>query len=373
VLLCTVALAAFAPLGCGDDSDSDDSGGGAASGSSASDSGSKAQYTEPAKKYMAPIESWPGPTSGPKAQPDKKVTMITCSFAVEGCKLPADTVPALREALGWSINAVDGQGNPKVYNQAIQSAINQNADGIVLIGISSAVVAAQLKAARQAGIVVASWDSANEPASDGVTINVDAPGELQGQVLASYLISETEGETKALVVDDPEFNAVVAWVKGATETFEDCATCTIEESFDIAAADIATNVPKQFVATLRQHPDINVIVAPYNAAIIPTVPAMAAAGVGDQAKMGTFSAIKAGFTFLEQKKLAALVAEPHQWGTWATFDQMNRVFADQPQVEQNVPIRLFTDTEPADELPSGGEWDGDIDYQSYFTRIWSGE
>jgi len=369
-------LAAAVVAGCGGTSSSSSSPATATSSDAAStttsaSSSGVSQYSALAQKYEAPNTTWPGPTTGPKAQPGKTVMMITCSFAVEGCKLPADTVPALEKAIGWKIDVVDGQSSPQVYDNSIQTAINQHMNGIVLIGIASSLVANELKKAREAGLVVASWDSANTPSPDGVNINVDAPGELQGQVLASYLIAQTNGHTDAYVVNDPEFNAVIAWVKGATQTLQNCSTCRIVQSTTIAAADLATTVPGQFVQTLRQNPQINVVVAPYNAAILAVIPAMESAGVLSRVKMGTFSAITAGFTFLHENKLDALIAEPHQWGTWAAFDEMNRVFAHQPQVLENVPIRLFTSANPGS-LPTGGDWEGDVNYQQYFEKIWSG-
>ena len=67
--------------------------------------------------------------------------------------------------------------------------------------------------------------------------------------------------------------------------------------------------------------------------------------------------------------LTATVAEPHGWGVWATFDNMNRVFAGEPAVEQNVPIRLITQANVGD-IPEGEAWDGDdVDYKAVIVEL----
>jgi ribose transport system substrate-binding protein len=357
------ALVVTALQGCGSDDEQEPR---AARGSADVE-----QYERAAREVMQPVDAWRGPTEGPRAQPGKRVMFLSCGFAAEGCKRPADAAREAGEALGWDVDVVDGKFDPKVYNRAIQQAVDQRVDAILLNAISSEAVAESLKRARGAGIPVGSWDSANEPSENGVSFEVDVPNDQEGRALASYMIWKTEGDTTAYLLHAPEFKATVAWVNGAKEALEGCPTCRIAKEDQMAAADAASRVPQITVASLRENPDINTVIGPYDAALLAAVPSMQQAGVLDRVNVGAFNGISPWLEFLRQGRVAATVAEPQEWGTWAMFDNVNRILAGQKPVEQNVPIRLIT-AENIGELPTGEAWQGDVDFRAEYRRIWSG-
>lgn len=366
--LTATAMAATAAVamaaGCGSDS-------GEGSSTASASTADVAKYEAAARKAMEPVTAWPGPKSGPKAEAGKRILFLSCGFAAEGCKRPADAAARAGDVLGWDVEVVDGKFDPKIYNRAIQQAVDQRVDGIILNAISSEAVAESLERARAAGIPVGSWDSANTPSDDGVTFEVDVPNQAEGRALANYLIWQTGGDTTAYLLQAPEFKACVAWVNGAKEVLEGCATCKIAKEDQMAAADAASRVPQLVVASLRENPDINAVVGPYDAALLAAIPSMKQAGVLDGVEVGSFNGISPWLQYLRDGMASATVAEPQEWGTWAAFDNMNRVLAGEEPVKQNIPIRLITQ-ENVGELPDGEAWQGDIDFAAEYERIWSG-
>lgn len=330
-----------------------------------------AQYQETAEKAMEPITEWPGPDSGPVAQEGKRVMWVSGGLASEGFKAPADAAADAAEVLGWDLNVQDGQFDPRLYNRLIQEAVDQNYDAILLNGITVEAVAEAVKRARDAGIVVGSWDGGNKPSEDGVSFEVEYPVYEQGVALASYLIWKSEGDAHGYFVEAPEYNIIMGWVAGARDTFEDCATCTVVRTDQFTAADHDTRLPSMVTSALRSNPNINVLVGGYDAALYATIPAMRSAGFED-VKIGSFNANQRMAQFIRDGEALASVAEPFAWGAWASFDNLNRIFAGEEPVDQGIPFRLIT-AENVSDIEPNTNWDGDIDFASHFTKIWTGQ
>lgn len=321
---------------------------------------------------MERVTSFEGPTTGPAAQPDKDVVFLACGFAGEGCLTSAEGAASAGKALGWNVKLVDGKFDPRVFSRTIQEAIDQKVDGIVIDAIDADAVAGPIKAAREAGIVVGSYDSRNDPSETGVSFDVRMSFPRQGEALAAYMIWQTKGDAQPFILNSPEFKGTAEWTAFAKSTFEECSSCTIVGTQDFTASVAATQLPPLAVTTKRQNPGMNVLTVPYDAAVLPIIPSMAQAGILDEVKVGTFNATRPSVALIRKGELTATVAEPHGWGVWATMDNMNRVFAGEEPVEQNIPIRLIT-ADNVDEIPEGQAWDGDIDYQSEYLKIWEGK
>lgn len=331
-----------------------------------------APYQEIAEKAMEPVTEFTGPTEGPAAQAGKKVVFLACGFEAEGCNLPGQAAAKAGEALGWDVKVVDGQFDPTVYSRTIQEAIDDGADGIILDAVSAQAVAGQVKAAREAGLVVGSYDSLNEVSETGVSFDVVADLEGQGEAMAAYMIWKNEGKANAYVLNAPEFTAPTAWTKKAQKDIEDCSSCTVIGTQEFTAGDAATRLPQLTVSLAQQHQDMNVLIASYDAAMLASIPSLDQAGALDRVMVGTFNGVSPALDLIRKGQLAASVGGAMEWGVWATMDNMNRLFAGEEAIEQNVPIRLIT-AENIDTIEPGGPWTGDIDYAAAYEAIWNGQ
>ena len=349
--------------------------GGGSSGSTKSDSPAAdvAKYQATAETAMKPITAFTGPTTGPAAESNKKIVFLACGFAGEGCLTASQAAAGAGEALGWQVKTVDGKFDPRVFARTIQEAIDQKVDGIIVDAVDANAVAGPIKKARAAGIVVGSYDSRNEPSDTGVSFDVRMAFPEQGQALASYMIWKTNGDAQPFLLNSPEFKGTAEWTAAAKTVFEDCSSCKIAGTQDFTASVAATQLPPLAVSVKRQNPGMNALLVPYDAAVLPIIPSMKQAGILDKVRVGTFNATKPSVALIRKGDLTATVAEPHGWGVWATMDNMNRVFAGQPAVEQNIPIRLITKAN-VDSIPEGEAWDGDdVDYKAAYKAIWGGK
>jgi ribose transport system substrate-binding protein len=329
-------------------------------------------YQAGAEEAMKPVEAFTGPTEGPAAVKGKKVVFITCGFEAEGCNLPGKAAAEAGKALGWDVTVVDGKFDPRVQSRAVQNAIDEKADGIIIDSIDADAISGPIKAAREAGLVVGSYDSGNTPSETGVNYEVQASIEGQGKAMSDYMIWKTEGKTNAFVLNSPEFKSVFKWTEAAQNNIADCASCKVVGSQNFQAGEVATRLPQLTVSSVRQNPDVNVMIASYDAAMLASIPSMDQAGVLKDVMVGTFNGISPAIDLIRKGQLTASVGGAMEWGAWAALDNMNRVLAGEEAVEQNIPVRLIT-AENVDTIEEGKPWSGDIDFRAEYEKIWNGK
>lgn len=328
-------------------------------------------YKAAAEKAMNPASEWKGPVSGPAAKAGAKVMFIACGFAAEGCKGPADAAEEAGAAIGWKVTVLDGKFDPQIYSRSINQAIDQKYDAIILDAISADAVAEPLKAARKAGIVVGSFDGANTPSDTGVNFEVDEPLKEQGENMANYMIWKTGGKAQVSLLNAPEFNVVNTWMTAAKDTFLKCGTCAVNKEDQFVSSDAATRIPTLISSNLRQNPNMNVVIGGYDAALISAIPTMTATPE-KPVLIGGFNGISPMLQFIRDGKANATSAVAMKWGTWAAFDNVNRLLQGKPIVEQKIPTRLIT-AENVKDIAPGAQWDGDADYKTTFKNIWAGK
>src|SRR6266536_4616025 len=98
----------------------------------------------------------------------------------------ADTATKAAAEMGWKATVADGKGDPSVWSQAMQNFVNQRVDGIITLAVDPAPIAAQLRAAKEAGIpVIATGITVSDP---GQFAAVYAPDDAEfGRVLAANM------------------------------------------------------------------------------------------------------------------------------------------------------------------------------------------
>lgn len=355
------------------------SGGGAASGALAAFEAKAQQAVDAAMAPQTP-QTAPVPTGGPTPKKGVKLVIIPCSMAVEGCARSARSAKEAGELLGWNVTIDDpstGQGGPSA---AIQRAIAAKANAIMLTSIDASSVQADVKAARDAGIVVVANMAGNaadlyQAIVPPLDVNFQA-GYLLGQ--EAYLNAKKKfGQpVKALVFEDDEFATVKQRIAGFTQFIADCQAagggCQILDQQKHLAADIATTLPNRVVQDVNQHPDYNTLFVGFDAALNAIITqGLIPANLADPSKaqglsvdcdvanaqivaQGGFESGCVGFAFLR--------------AGYGHVDNINRLLQGQPAVDQGVVGKLITQ---ANASSLGGKaWDGDFDAVSLYKKAW---
>lgn len=357
-MLGTVVLAA----GCGSSNDAKGSGSASSSGASTSTAAGGAGLTA-AKQAVAaasePIASWDG--FGPAIKPaaGKHIVAIECSSLGVGCVQGANAVKEAGAKLGWSVDVVNGKGDPTVWNSAIQSAVASKADGIALFAISPAVVKDGVAKAKAAGIpVVADFVG---PKADA--LNVPDP-QAGGKIMADFLAGDSGGKANVLVLNDGEFPLTVDRFKAMGDALGSscpgCKTKTVEFTF----ATMPTKLAGQVASALQADPSIGYVVAPFDAAV--TFVRQGARQGGGKAKVASFEGDPPTMKTIGDGTQVADVAGPNVWTGWQAVDSLARLMLKQPVLDKPIPVRLFTAANKADAV----NWDGDLDFRSKYAQLW---
>ena len=82
---------------------------------------------------------WNGPTEPAIAPKGKYLVGVSCTWTLAGCKLLAQGVETAASRLGWRSKTIV-VNDPNGYDQALQTAINSGADGIVLTGVDQNLI-----------------------------------------------------------------------------------------------------------------------------------------------------------------------------------------------------------------------------------------
>ena len=94
---------------------------------------------------------WHGPTSAPTPAKGKNIVIIPVVNGGEPL-LATQGIEDAAKALGWTTKVIAGQGTPSSYQTALQSALADNPDAIVLVSIPESQVGNYIPQIRRRGI-----------------------------------------------------------------------------------------------------------------------------------------------------------------------------------------------------------------------------
>ena len=323
------------------------------------------------EEFSAPI-AWTGPNTPVTPPPGKSITVIICGSQGITCVRVGEGVEAAGKAVGYNVKVVDGQSSPTVWNQAVQSAVAEKTDGIVLAAVPPALVSGALEKAKAAGIPVAATLSVLGPPVD---VKVELNRKDIAAANSAWIAEDSGGNAKVLVVRDDEFPETKVTSDAYGPDLEaECSGCTVEDEVEFTLALASQRLAGEVAQALKQHPEINYIVQPFDTVTTFVEQGIAEAGKNGQVKIVGLGADPPSFEAMAKGTMAESFGTPAQWMGWDALDGLIRTFAGKPvpkldqetQSNYDVPERYVT-TETPEPGPSG--WP-DFDYQSKFESLW---
>lgn len=381
IALLVTLLAAFA-VACGDDdNDSGSSGGGDSTSASSGASEAVARAEASARRWLSAPTAWDGPTSAPRPTPGKRVAILSCSQATEGCNRPSRSAAEAARALGWEPTILDGKGEPSTQLSILNAAVDARYDAIVIILMDPTNLSEGVRKAQAAGIPMVTLGApaySRERAALDFIPDISHDWLETGKVLADYMIWKSEGKVNALLLHDSSTLVVdQGQYKGSYETLTDpelCPDCEVTvRSF--TQATLTSQPAQDALATIQANPDINWIWC-YDFCLQQAVQKLQSAGLGQDLLGAGFDCNAANLELMRQGVIQTVcVADPRDWEAWATIDQLNRMVEGEEPVDQGIPF-LLVDRDTLDQLtPEDLEkgWQGGVDFRSEFKRLWGAQ
>jgi ribose transport system substrate-binding protein len=368
VLLAALAALLLALTACGGDDEGD---GGEATG------GGGAAAVDTSEAEQAVAEASARPTEINQTTPidkeipsGKKITFISCG--VEACAVQGPILAEGAELLGWSVTQVGTDGSPERIQGAFQAAIRAGADAVIVNAADKDQLAAQLKAAEEAGVEFVTCCSANAEQGTDVLFNIGSPEQNApiGEMLAAKVVADSGGEANAVYVNVSAF-AILAAVR---DTFEQrykelCSSCGFD-SIDIPFSSLGKDAPDRIVSYLRSHPDVNYVVLAESGSTAPGLTAaMRAAGLTDKVKIVGQGGNEAVYNELKSGNILAVVPSALYSYDYAMLDALARKFAGVP-VEETPPEFWLMDQEGAPDTLTGPAFPIVEDYKAQWAELW---
>ncbi|MCC9204162.1 sugar ABC transporter substrate-binding protein [Arthrobacter sp. zg-Y769] len=315
--------------------------------------------------FQKPLEE-EVPTESPAIAKDKSIVVIPCTYSSEACARGADAAMEAAESLGWETRMIDPAGNPEKARQAIDQAIQLDADGIIFTAAVGDQIDASLTKARDAGIFLVNSMS---PADDRFDVEVVPDEDVSGKMMAAAIAQDSGGDAKILVTTDPAFPSITT----RTAAFEKwlpefCAGCEIVETIETQMSQLQSGLPPQIQATLTANPDIDYIWTHTGAAVVSTQATVERSTNGDKIKMVSYDGNSANLDLIKDgKSQFADVIKPMEHTGYLSVHEMNKLFANGANGHQiiEMPKRMVLQ-ETLPELP----WTGDTNWKSSFTALW---
>jgi ABC-type sugar transport system substrate-binding protein len=298
----------------------------------------------------------------------KKITFVSCG--VEACAIQGPILAKAAGILGWTVDQVATDGSPEKVQGAIDAAIRNGSDAVILNAADKDAYAKQIADAAAAGVQFVTCCSL-ATTGDGLLFNTATSEQNApiGDYLAAEVVSDSGGKADALYVNISAFQILAK----VGETFEAgmkeyCPSCTVD-SLDIPLTSLGKDAPDRIVSYLRSHPDVNYIALSVSDALGAGLPAaLKAAGLADKVTIVGQGGGSQNFADMEAGDIESLVPTDLYAYDYLMIDALARHWAGVPVGEAGPQFWLVKkDTAPDD---TSKPFPLVLDTEAQFKALW---
>jgi ABC-type sugar transport system substrate-binding protein len=347
------------------------SGGGSDETSGTKSADSEAVVTE----AMKPVTTVEMPTKAFTPPQGKRILIMPCGSAGQGCVNEAKVEKQVAESLGWTVDVVDGKLDPTTWNQVVKQAADSGVDGIIAVSADPNLYTDAMAQVKAKNIpFVLTQQPPRDGDVEGVSAHVapdPAPG---GKDVAEWIKADSGGKGHVLVLDLPGFAAVQARAKSLIDTLQsDCADCKTTK-VDVSVQTMGTSLAPLVTSQLQQHPDISYVWGSDDCCVSFVQQGIQLAGKTSSVKLLSMSGYPDQMKQIKTGELSAELATATPFSGWLAVDTLARLMAGE-SLESDfwpAPQRIFSpvniDDAPSSVFEVG--WDVDTDYESEFKKMW---
>jgi ribose transport system substrate-binding protein len=323
---------------------------------------------------MNPVTQVTGPTEAFAPPSGKRVLILFCGSAGQGCVNEANETKRAAESLGWTVDMVDGKLDPTVWNQVVKQSVESGVDGIIAISADPNLMADAMRDVQAKDIP---FVLTNQVPAEGDVAGVDtylAPDPVKGgKDVADWINADSGGKAHVLLLDLPGYHSAVTRTRAIAEDLQrKCPDCVVHKA-DIAVQTMGTSLAPLVTSQLQQYPDVDYIWSPDDCCVIFVQQGILQAGRASNVKVVSTGGFPDQLANVRSGHLAADQATATLYLSWLSVDGLARLMAGQP-VEKYwpVPQRIWTAAniaEAPEKMFTSG-WNTDFDYEAQFTGMW---
>lgn len=325
-----------------------------------------------------PAPPWTGPTTGPKAVPDKSIIFVNYDQRNSGGRGVGEAAAEAAKIIGWKYRVLDGQGTVQGQTAALDQAISLKPDGIILGSVDAIAMNTEIQKAIDAGIKVVAWHSGMTPGKlkgSNIITNVTSDPAAVGKLAGLYTVADSNGTAGAILFTDSEYAITIAKTDAEKAAIEGCSGCKVLDIEDTPLADVQNRMPQLTSSLLQKYGAKWTYSVAINDLYYDFMgPSLDSAGIAGDAPPKNVSAgdgSEAAFQRIAAKEhQVGTVAEPLRLHAFQLIDDLNRVFAGQPVSDYIFPVHLFTPDNVNEDRGAGGIFDPQNGYEQVFRKIW---
>ncbi|SEE99594.1 monosaccharide ABC transporter substrate-binding protein, CUT2 family [Rhizobiales bacterium GAS191] len=341
-------------------------------------------FMKMAKDYIAqaaaPVTTWTGPTTGPKAQGKKLVIYVSADQKNGGASGVGDGAEEAAKAIGWDFRILDGQGSVPARSSALTQAIALKPDGIILGTIDAAEQAPIVEQAVAAGIKVVGWHAGPGPgkieAVPGVFTNITTDPNEVAKASGLFAVVDSGGTAGVILFTDSIYAIATAKTNAEKAAVEGCTGCKVLSVEDTPIGDLSNRMGQLTTSLLAKYGKawtysigVNDLYFDFAAPSLVSAGVDPATGYPRQIAAGDGSV--PAFQRIRQKQYQlATVAEPLHLHGWQCIDEMNRALAGQPASGFVANVHLFINANIDKDGGAQNIFDPGNGYKDQYKKIW---
>lgn len=330
-------------------------------------------------KYAMKVDTWDGPTTGPKALPDQTVVVLSADMKNGGILGATKGVEEAAEKIGWTVRILDGAGTVSGRTSAMGQALALKPDGIIIAGFDSKEQEQGMNAAVEAGIPMVSWHTGSTmgPLDDvGIFANVTTDPMLVSEAAAKWAFADADGAPGVVIFTDSTYQIAIDKADRMKEVIEELGG-TILEYVDTPIAETSQRMPQLTTSLLQRYGAkwthslaINDLYFDFMG------PSLAAAGIkGDGAPVNVSAGDGSESSYQRIRTMQyqqVTVAEPLKMQGWQLIDEMNRALSGVEWSGYVSPLHVVTTENIEFDGGPDNTFDPGNGYQDEYMKIWTG-
>jgi ribose transport system substrate-binding protein len=325
---------------------------------------------------------WTGPETSPPPRPGLRITLIPEQMASTGSSRPAKAIESEVKKLGWVPKISDGQGKPEVQLNALNTAVDEKVDAVILIFVDTTRVQSALQRALAAGVKVVTLGSLKNTPDTVPDVSFDWV--RAGESVAQYAVWKSGGDLGMLQMRNADLYIVVnGQYKGSQDYLDtpgNCPGCdVVTQDWSLATFEDPTIGPAaQAVATRLANPQLN-WVSCFDSCLFRVSNGLNRAGFTDSVSGAGFDCNPENLDIIRAGGVQKVCfADPREWLAYAAIDNVNRMTNGLPAFDftESIPVALF-DKDSLSQLPPDRSaeletkgWQGNFDFRAKFEQLW---
>ncbi len=327
----------------------------------------------------APVTSWDGPTTGPKAPKGKFVVYIADTQTNAGAAGSAAGAQEAATALGWRYQLIDGQNTATGEANAFEQAIALKPDGIIIGSLAATQFKSLFKRASDQGIKMVSWHSAAAPGPvedvPEIFWNLSTDPYKLANIAAKYAVVHGNGKANAVILTDPQFAIVNTKTKGEKDGIEACQGCSVLSVENAPYTQISQRMPSLMSALLQRNGAKLGYVLAFNDLYFDfSVPTLRGASIPPDGSPHLISAGDGSASAYDRIRKGeyqiGTVPEPLNLQGWQAIDELNRAFAGEKPSGYVTKVHLVTKDNIDADGGKQSRFDPDNGYRDQYKKIW---